>query len=799
MLIRDIRTNQQLSNAKKLQAEYLQLMIDNEKLLEERVNNYKNPNKPPPVPPQYKSASEIQLDSMKQERDAIDNLLSLGLDYPTASTIAQSLQQRQDGVANLLKLNKNFPFIKKDITERFNPKLLDSRVLLTYLDEVFRELDETMGLKTTSQTSTNFFQRDATGVKGVLPTGEMIDRLSNIVFRYLAGVDINEEDDNQLRRIIQLLSENLPTELELIQIDSFPPLERNRIFKDAERLIKTYHIPTTSFINERIEKLNKFINERHNEIEEDIYELNQGIPGGGGGGGAGGAEIPPPPPPGRPPISERVVIELSILLNNLGLIDNRGIEKLKEFKNILKKNEDKIDIKSKKIYGEERVLEEEPNLSLQQHTGEVVEEKRQKEEEEKIMKEMEVDRTKEEQYLIQKINNLSSRDALIRLSKYSKFYPGTALANYKLEAPIYEDKNGEKYPIIEWTSDGGTMTRVDRPFYFNNSSEMRIVGSSGLKRAVNQPDDYEDYLLVNIANNLRGNKRYEANKDPSKIRYTFTLTQGSINNPRTYRYDEEEMKEIIENVEVPLLLEQKGYDPGNRRNVSQRKIPTQGFGLTNKIIKHFKEDNRDLEDLNKSFKKHMQVEKKVDDSESDSDSEKKKGKGVLKKFTHTRIKIGKGIEVEEEPKFKTFGKYIIHMRHLADNNVLNVKFPSGGTIPSIKPVQIDDNFKDFIYDVLNSGKMNERHFNNLTKSEQNHFVKIAKGAKLINKLGIKTNDDLTSEAEVNRFELLKGEYDAGNNNGNLVKELRGLVIKFMKGGRINKKQGMDFLLELSIV
>jgi hypothetical protein len=95
MLIRNIRSYRELDNAKKLQNEYLQLAIDNEKINEDRIADYKNPNKPPPVPPQYKTNAELQQDTIKVEREAIDNLLSLGLDFPTASSVSQNLQQRK--------------------------------------------------------------------------------------------------------------------------------------------------------------------------------------------------------------------------------------------------------------------------------------------------------------------------------------------------------------------------------------------------------------------------------------------------------------------------------------------------------------------------------------------------------------------------------------------------------------------------------------------------------------------------------------------------------------------------------
>ena len=130
MLIRNITSSRDLENKKRLQAEMLQAQIDNEKILDERVRDYKNPNKPPAVPPQYKSNSEVLADSLEQQKEAIENLRSLGLGFDVAAQTSIELKNLPDGIANLVKLNKNFPFIKTDILKRYNVKLLDPQVLV---------------------------------------------------------------------------------------------------------------------------------------------------------------------------------------------------------------------------------------------------------------------------------------------------------------------------------------------------------------------------------------------------------------------------------------------------------------------------------------------------------------------------------------------------------------------------------------------------------------------------------------------------------------------------------------------
>jgi len=169
----------------------------------------------------------------------------------------------------------------------------------------------------------------------------------------------------------------------------------------------------------------------------------------------------------------------------------------------------------------------------------------------------------------------------------------------------------------------------------------------------------------------------------------------------------------------------------------------------------------------------------------------KLGKGV-------NAKVSKGIDIEEVPQYKQLGKFVIHYPQLTDKDILNVKYQSLGRIPQFRPTPISDAFKDFLVDLLDTGKANNRVYETIPPEERKLFEKIATGAGIIHKLKIKrtmTDDD---KADRERFELLRGEYLAGNNSQSVLKELRRLVIKFMNEGKLLRQDAMNFLLELSI-
>jgi hypothetical protein len=161
-------------------------------------------------------------------------------------------------------------------------------------------------------------------------------------------------------------------------------------------------------------------------------------------------------------------------------------------------------------------------------------------------------------------------------------------------------------------------------------------------------------------------------------------------------------------------------------------------------------------------------------------------------------KIGKGIDIKEEPTYSQFGKYAIHMGQLKNQDIFNVKYKSLGGIPHFKPTPVSDVFKDFVIDLMENGKANQRIYDQVPLDERKMFEAVASGAGIIDTLKIKRTSTNQDKEDLERFTLLKGEYLAGNNSVSVMKELRRFVIKFMSDRKISKKDGMDLLLELSI-
>jgi hypothetical protein len=155
-------------------------------------------------------------------------------------------------------------------------------------------------------------------------------------------------------------------------------------------------------------------------------------------------------------------------------------------------------------------------------------------------------------------------------------------------------------------------------------------------------------------------------------------------------------------------------------------------------------------------------------------------------------KIGSGISILNTPKHLEFGKFVIDKHRLDQQGILHFKHKSLGNT-KFKPFPVSDDTRELINDVLATGKMNHKYFSKLPNSEQSYLYNVIQGAGLLDHFKLKLPNNKEDE---NQFEVLKGEYLAGNNSVKLIRELRALVVKFSNEGKITKRQMTDLLLEI---
>jgi len=168
-----------------------------------------------------------------------------------------------------------------------------------------------------------------------------------------------------------------------------------------------------------------------------------------------------------------------------------------------------------------------------------------------------------------------------------------------------------------------------------------------------------------------------------------------------------------------------------------------------------------------------------------------KGAGLVKKKKKSAVERSTGY-VKPQP-YTQLGSYLINKNKLKDG-VLMVKYPSGQRISKL-PTQAITKELVAVINVLMEGKQPTiRQFQVLNEAEKDKLHQIVRTTGL--GVDVPNPKEEEMDKELNRFEILKGEFIAGNDNTKLIKEFKMMLIKFGREGRIPRREVNSILEEM---
>jgi hypothetical protein len=128
-----------------------------------------------------------------------------------------------------------------------------------------------------------------------------------------------------------------------------------------------------------------------------------------------------------------------------------------------------------------------------------------------------------------------------------------------------------------------------------------------------------------------------------------------------------------------------------------------------------------------------------------------------------------------------------------DDGILVLKYASNdSSVPHLKTQQIGEKTKEIIEDILND-KFDERIYKLLTIEDKRIVRRFIKSTKL----DIDLNDE--SEKEFQRqFEIVRGEFNSGNNSPQIKAALKQYVIEALRENKIARNEAYLLLYELSL-
>jgi len=158
-----------------------------------------------------------------------------------------------------------------------------------------------------------------------------------------------------------------------------------------------------------------------------------------------------------------------------------------------------------------------------------------------------------------------------------------------------------------------------------------------------------------------------------------------------------------------------------------------------------------------------------------------------------QVDFTKGID--QMPKYIKFGRYLIHKPKLEDN-IIKIATNSGAGVAGFKPERVSRHFGGVIKKIVNGLNPTYEEIGGLTDDEKDYLYKLAKKSQILDRLSIpapnKSKDDKMSD----RFDILKGEIQAGNNSTELIKEFKTLLLALSNKDLIPKSQAKDILMDL---
>ena len=811
MIIANVKSTQDLQSKRSLQQQLLDLEVSNEAEKEKRVKDYKNPNKPIPVAPEYKTNAELQKDKIAQERTAIKNMEELGFDYAKSAELVAWLSSSL--INKLVEFNANYKGIKKELTETTNPKLINLDFVKNYLEKYFEDIDINYGRKFSKDTMSGVSAPATIDELGELvPSTAMIMELRRQVGIVIGRVrqEVFKEIQESMREAELFIEDQKLTQAQLNDLSERERrdyingmrMERKKI-EDGNKYL--------SFIQELIPKM------RYGETLVDLYV----------------ALLPNQETFNllRTALTQQergdIVRRYITILKSIQFLSRAGVEELLDQITRIGDYEtidlDEVSIftnkltKSLSFLAKERGADQITKLQrdievLMNQSGKMAELDQIKTIND--VREQQVRRAESAVKSAMDLREIEVFDRSDMKEQRSKVDYDEDLREQVAREEALDRERAEMLDI--------SATRARKKSLLEQGLPQSVVGmfyeepdrpsaidpvatrSQARQQVILQVQELSNQFAMELdelyekdegsaINTAKGFlKQYAGKKDnqlgqrrgdgESREEHFERLKQmiqdyADAKNERlseSMRAGKNVGSNYIDPLDYDYLGELDRATIFTRKNTATANTSRYGVGIKKALKKHLKEDE-------------------------DSSEDETKGGGSHLGFRHRKVKVGKGISVKSQPSYKTFGKFVIHMGHLLDRNVANFKYPSLGSIPHIKPLTISEDYKDFILDTIKDGRPNDRVFNKLPTEEQRHFERVVAGAGLVDTFKLKRNHTEQERKEAERFNLLRGEVLAGNNSDKVMKELRSLIIRFMNEGRIQQKEGTTMLLELSSI
>jgi hypothetical protein len=177
-----------------------------------------------------------------------------------------------------------------------------------------------------------------------------------------------------------------------------------------------------------------------------------------------------------------------------------------------------------------------------------------------------------------------------------------------------------------------------------------------------------------------------------------------------------------------------------------------------------------------------------------------KGKGLAQpRVRKNRLEHLTDGVVERPKPYMPFGRYVIHKYDL-EGGKLSMKTPKGGNIKELPSQKISMGLVKVLKSIGKGALPSYDEIKGLGETDKETLHKVITHSRLNDKVSVPTPQSKTEEEKIaDRFDILRGEIVAGNDNKQLVKEFKVLLMKLLSAGRVPRKEAHDILTDLASI
>ena len=152
---------------------------------------------------------------------------------------------------------------------------------------------------------------------------------------------------------------------------------------------------------------------------------------------------------------------------------------------------------------------------------------------------------------------------------------------------------------------------------------------------------------------------------------------------------------------------------------------------------------------------------------------------------------GEVLENRKQPRYVQLNKYMVNMDELEYKNIIVLKYVRNRNIHSkYKQKQVSDEVKSILMELLLKETFNHKAYEKLTNLDKIVIYDF------LNACHVDVGLLSIEEDKQKVYDTLLGEYQSGNNNPQIIAELRSIIVNAIENREIEVQKGLVMLTEL---